>query len=470
MPYFSTRGGERGISFEEVTLQGLARDGGLYLPEAVPNFAPRLADMRVMPYTQLAREIMLPFMDGALTPQTLDALLAETYGDQFRAADVTPLVKLNERDYVLELFHGPTLAFKDLALQFLGRLFDQFMKKHDRHMVVLGATSGDTGSAAIEACRGRNRLSVVMLHPDGRVSDVQRRQMTTVADENVLNIAIDGTFDDCQRLVKACFSDHVFAGEVGLTAVNSINWARVLAQTVYYAWASLQLGVQENGLVSKVHFSVPTGNFGDILAGYYARNMGFPVGQLVIAVNENDILYRTRETGQYALRSVVATSSPSMDIQISSNFERYLRLMTGSDGRIKDMMTALADGGLLSLTPDEQHHMKADFLAGRVSNAAAKATIQDVWQAYSYAMDPHTAVGYAALLQNDKALPGLRVTLATAHPAKFADAMHSALGAESEALTRLPEHMKSLMEQAEHYERMPNNVQALKERVRGHLS
>lgn len=321
MEYISTRGKAPTLDFEGVTLTGLARDGGLYVPTSWPQLSKaEIRELRGLPYHEVAYQIISPFVADSMSKDALKALLKDTYGEAFRNKAVAPLIQLDNNHFLLELFHGPTLAFKDFALQALGRFFDEFTHNSGKPLTIVGATSGDTGSAAIEGCRGRDNVRIFMLHPKGRVSDVQRRQMTTVIEPNVVNIAIDGTFDDCQDMVKALFNDHAFRDEVGLTAVNSINWARVMAQVVYYFVAAVALG----GPDREIAFSVPTGNFGDIYAGYVAKQMGLPISKLVIATNSNDILTRTLETGRYERGDVFATYSPSMDIQISSNFERFL--------------------------------------------------------------------------------------------------------------------------------------------------
>nr|MDQ2878409.1 threonine synthase [Pseudomonadota bacterium] len=328
MRYVSTRGSAPALDFEGVTLAGLASDGGLYLPETWPTLgAEAIAGLRGLSYVDTAVAVMLPFVEGALSAEELRGLCAQAYG-RFAHGAVTPLVQLDERQWLLELFHGPTLAFKDVALQLLGLLFERFLAGTDRQLTVIGATSGDTGSAAIDALAGRAGVEVFMLHPHGRVSDVQRRQMTTVLAPNIHNIAVEGSFDDAQALVKAMFNDRAFSGSLTLSAVNSINWARLMAQVVYYFYAAVRLGAPER----PVAFSVPTGNFGDVFAGYVAAKMGLPVARLIVATNVNDILHRALSAGDYSQGTVVATPTPSMDIQVSSNFERLLFDLGGRDG------------------------------------------------------------------------------------------------------------------------------------------
>ncbi|MEX0298975.1 MAG: threonine synthase [Kordiimonas sp.] len=459
MKYVSTRGQAESLDFEGVTLTGLARDGGLYVPEALPKFnAEKIRGMRGKPYSDVAFEVIQPFVAGSVSDADLKKMLDATYGDAFRHSAVAPLVQLGNNDWLLELFHGPTLAFKDFALQLLGRFFDHFTTTSDKKLTILGATSGDTGSAAIEGCRGRKNVSIFMLHPKGRVSDVQRRQMTTVIEPNVTNIAIEGTFDDCQALVKACFNDLEFRDTVGLTAVNSINWARVMAQIVYYFTSAVALGAPDR----KISYSVPTGNFGDIFAGYIAKGMGLPIETLAIATNSNDILARTLETGRYASGSASATISPSMDIQVSSNFERLLFDLAGRDGdKVQAYMDQFSAEKGFDLDAEHLDALRRDFIAGRADDE----TTQKVMKAYQvktgYIADPHTAVG---LDVTDRLLPKgavPNVTLSTAHPVKFGAAVESACG----VIPSLPDHMADLMDREESFEVLPNDKAALQARV-----
>lgn len=464
MKYISTRGQAETLDFEGVTLTGLARDGGLYVPEEIPAFsADDIRAMRGKTYAEVAFEVIAPFVGDCLTEgelkRMLDATYDENYGGQFRHPAVAPLVQTGNNDWLLELFHGPTLAFKDFALQLLGRFFDHFTAKREQKLTILGATSGDTGSAAIEGCRGRDNVSIFMLHPKGRVSEVQRRQMTSVIEPNVVNIAVEGNFDDCQALVKACFNDHAFRDEVGLTAVNSINWARVMAQIVYYFTSAVALGAPDR----PVSYSVPTGNFGDIFAGYIAKRMGLPIEKLVIATNSNDILARTLATGRYERGDVYSTLSPSMDIQISSNFERMLFDIAGRDASVirRYMDELSATGGF---TLDAAHHeaLTELFAAERVDDETTKAVMQEIYASSGYVADPHTTVGIEAanVCLPDNGAP--RVTLATAHPAKFGDAVKEATGVDPV----LPAHMADLLTREERMVTLPNDEQSLKARVR----
>lgn len=451
MKYISTRGQAETLDFEGVTLTGLARDGGLYVPQAFPVLSPdRVRAMAGQSYAETAFTVIKPFVAGAVDDASLRSMLEATYNQQtFRHAAVAPLVQVSENDWILELFHGPTLAFKDFALQLLGRFFDYFTDRRSKQLTILGATSGDTGSAAIEACRGRENVTIYMLHPKDRVSEVQRRQMTTVLEPNVVNIAVEGTFDDCQALVKACFNDLAFRDEVGLTAVNSINWARVMAQIVYYFTSAAALGAPDR----KISYSVPTGNFGDIYAGYIAREMGLPIEKLVVATNSNDILARTLQTGRYARGDVHATISPSMDIQVSSNFERMMSDLSGRSGEaIRRYMSGFADAGTLTLAPDELAQARQIFEALQVDDETTSATMRYLAQTTGYVADPHTAVGFKAAQTLPKNhVP--RVTLATAHPVKFGAAVEKATGIEP----ALPAHMADLYERKEAYRTLANS-------------
>ncbi|MDA3926214.1 MAG: threonine synthase [Kiritimatiellae bacterium] len=420
MRYVSTRGEGSSLSFKETILTGLARDGGLFLPEEIPDVSDKLESWSVMTYSDLAFEIMSLYADD-LPDSALRAIIDKSYG-VFRHEEVTPVVSVGPL-HILELFHGPTLAFKDVALQFLGNLFEYVLEENGNEMNIVAATSGDTGSAAIYGVRGRDRIRIFVLHPNGRVSDVQERQMTSVLDDNVFNLGVTGTFDDCQNIVKELFGDLDFRDKYKLGAVNSINWARVLAQVVYYFYAAFR--VQEKTGAEKVRFAVPTGNFGDIFAGYIARQMGLPIDKLVLATNENDILSRYFNTGEYTLGEVAPTLSPSMDIQLASNFERYLYYLSGKDSaKLKEWMTTVKDKGTLKFDPVQ---CDDSFVAGRGDTEMTIATIKEYWQEYAYLLDPHTAVGVAVAAQFMKEDVPM-IALATAHPAKFGDAIKHATG------------------------------------------
>jgi len=445
-------------------LAGLARDGGLYLPQEWPHFSPaEIAALRGKPYREVAFRIMRPFIGMAFDEMTFRRLIAEAYAS-FEAPDVAPLKMLDDvtpQDgglHLLELFHGPTLAFKDVALQLLGRMLDHTLDKRGEHATIVGATSGDTGSAAIEAVRDRRTIDIFMLHPHGRVSEVQRRQMTSVLAPNVHNIAVRGTFDDCQDLAKACFNDLEFRDRHALTAVNSINFARVMAQIVYYFWAALKLGAPEQ----PVAFTVPTGNFGNVYAGYAARQMGLPVSHFVVATNSNDILARFFESGTMTTSQVVPTYSPSMDIQISSNFERLLFDLYGRDGRaLADAMATFRKTGTLSVGGNALGGVRELFDSGRLDDEGTLKAIADGRKRHGETLDPHTAVGFAVAGQHRRDPKVPMVVLATAHPAKFPDAVEKATGVRP----TLPPRLADLMTRTERVDGLPNDVAALKQLI-----
>lgn len=459
MEYVSTRGNAPALDFEGVTLAGLAGDGGLYVPTAWPRFAPEeIAAMAGLPYAQLAQRVMQPFVGDSLTPERLLELTTTAYG-RFAHAAVTPLKQLDERQWLLELFHGPTLAFKDVALQLLGLLFEEFLARRDDHLTIVGATSGDTGSAAIDAVAGRAKVDIFMLHPHGRISEVQRRQMTTVMAPNVHNIAIDGSFDDAQATVKRMFNDAAVTGRFGIAAVNSINWARLMAQVVYYFAATLQLGAPQR----KVAFSVPTGNFGDVFAGYVAAQMGLPVERLIVATNINDILHRALASGDYSKSSVTATAAPSMDIQVSSNFERLLFDAAGRDAAlIAAQMKSFEATGSLHLTNAQRQAMAPLFTSARADAGEMVAAQRWAFEACGEVIDPHTAIAlHAARAEGGLAADVPVVTLATAHPAKFGDAVEAAIGQRPD----LPERVGDLFDRAERCDRLPGDYAAIRDYV-----
>jgi threonine synthase len=460
MQYQSTRGRAQALYFEAVVLAGLAADGGLYLPEALPHFTmPQLAAMAQLDYPSLALEVMWPFMEGALPREDAEAIINESYA-AFRHSAIAPLKQLNSDAWLLELFHGPTLAFKDFALQFLGRLVDYFLTRRDERVVVLGATSGDTGSAALAGMRGRDRIQSFILFPHGRVSEVQRRQMTTMPDSKIHNLALQGTFDDCQDIVKALFADADFRKDFPLVAVNSINWARIMAQIVYYFYAAFRLGAPANS----ISFSVPTGNFGDIYAGFLAAQMGLPVEKLIIASNANDILTRCLHTGIYGAQGVQHTLSPSMDIQISSNFERLLYNLHGADAAAMDaLMAQFKQARSITLPPLVLQSLQQHFAAYAVDDAQTLATMQQAYASCGELLDPHTAVGLCAAQQWRAASGSLAplVTLATAHPAKFPDAVNKACGVHP----ALPAHLADLFEREERYATIANDISAVKHAI-----
>lgn len=420
MEYISTRGKVAGIGFIDAVLMGLADDGGLLVPKAIPQVSQdTLAQWQKLSYPELALEIFSLYIDGEIPREDLKRLVDDSYGT-FRDKAVTPVRKLKDNLRVLELFHGPTFAFKDIALQFLGNLYSYISRERNSIIHILGATSGDTGASAIEGVRGKEGIKICILHPNGKVSKVQELQMTTVDDANVLNLSVDGNFDDCQRIIKELFADVPFKQEYHLRAINSINFARILAQTVYYFYAYFQLENQEAGAVN---FSVPTGNFGDIFAGYLAKKMGLPVGKLILATNENNILERFVNDGVYQPGEFHMTYSPSMDIQVASNFERYLYYLLGEDGAaVSSLMDSFKRDGRITVSGDKLEQVGRDFSAASVENDDCLATIGEVHDEYGYLLDPHTACGVAAA-NRFTAKGEITVALATAHPAKFNEAI-----------------------------------------------
>jgi threonine synthase len=459
MQYISTRGQAPDLDFKGVLLAGLASDGGLYVPATIPQFSPaEIASFVGLSYTELAHKIITPFIGDFATADELKSMIDNAYST-FRHAGVAPLIQLAHDHFLLELFHGPTLAFKDFALQLLGQFMHHALRGERKKSVVLGATSGDTGSAAIAGLRGREGIEIVILYPQGRTSEVQRRQMTTVADSNVHALAVDGTFDDCQDLVKTLFSDADFRSNINLLAVNSINWARVMAQIVYYFYAALSLGAPAR----KMNFCVPTGNFGDIYAGYVARAMGLPINKLIIASNKNDILARCVATGEYAMHGVAPSHSPSMDIEISSNFERLLFDLHGRDGAtLAARMQQFRATKSLKLTPSQHADFTSLFAGYAVNDADTLACIKNTHEVCGTLLDPHTAVGVAAteIYQAQRsASVEVTVTLATAHPAKFPDAVREATGLTAP----LPAHLADLYERTERITTLANDANTLKD-------
>jgi len=450
MQYVSTRGSAPTLDFEAVTLAGLASDGGLYVPAEWPRFSEaEIAGLAGLPYAQLAARVMQPFVGDSLSPERLLALCEAAYG-RFAHAAVTPLKQFDEQHWLLELFHGPTLAFKDVALQLLGLLFAEFLSRRDERLTIVGATSGDTGSAAIDAVAGLDRVDIFMLHPNGRVSDVQRRQMTTVQAPNVFNIAIEGSFDDAQAMVKRMFGDRGMTDRFQISAVNSINWARLMAQVVYYFAAALQLGAPQR----KVAFSVPTGNFGDVFAGYVAARMGLPIERLIVATNVNDILHRALSEGDYSQGTVTPTAAPSMDIQVSSNFERLLFDAGGRDGlALAAQMHGFEQTRVMRLTNAQREAASALFSSARADADDMSAAMLWACERCGEIIDPHTAIGLHAARQAgiDASIP--MVTLATAHPAKFRDAVERATGTRPS----LPSRIGDLFQREERFVELPGD-------------
>ncbi|MEO1328104.1 MAG: threonine synthase [Pseudomonadota bacterium] len=460
MRYVSTRGEAPILGFEDAMLAGLAADGGLYVPEEWPHIADaRIADMAGASYEEIAAAVVAPFTGEAYDAPTLDRMIEAAYAD-FGHPARAPLAQIGPNEWVLELHRGGTLAFKDFAMKLIGQMFEETLARRGARATIVGATSGDTGSAAIEAFKGLDAVDVFILYPHGRVSEVQRRQMTTPTEANVHALAVEGSFDDCQALVKAMFNDQPFRERVRLGAVNSINWARVMAQVVYYFSSAVSLGAPRR----RVSFAVPTGNFGDIFAGWTAKQMGLPIDRLVIATNENDILHRALETGRYEVGEVMRTSSPSMDIQVSSNFERALWSAYGRDpSAVRGLMQSLKQSGAFTIEAPALAGLRADFDSARADQETVATTIRQTYEASGYLLDPHTAVGVAAAGEaHDFTVP--MIALGCAHPAKFPDAVDAACGVRPE----LPPHLSDLFERPERATVLKNDLATLEAHIEGH--
>lgn len=457
MRYVSTRGRAPQLGFADVVLAGLANDGGLYVPESWPSAPETLA----ADYASLAASIMQPYIGDEVSAAALKQLCSDAYST-FRDPRVVPLVQIESGHWMLELFHGPTLAFKDVALQFLGRLFDHLLVQRDEHITIVGATSGDTGSAAIDGVKNCSRVKIVILYPQGRVSDVQRRQMTTIDSPNVKTLAVDGTFDDCQDLVKAMFNDENFRAQQNLSAVNSINWARIMAQVVYYFSAIQQLASNGVSTSNGVSFSVPTGNFGNVLSGWIAKQMGAPIDQLIVGSNSNDILTRFFETQEMRAQNVLPTLSPSMDIQVSSNFERLLFEMNNRDGgKTAEQLAMFRTNGAFAVSQEQyEKWLASTFRAARCDDEQTLAIIADIFATTGQLIEPHTAVGVAGARVHRKADVPM-VTLATAHPAKFPDAVERATGKHPQ----LPAHLSNLFDLPEKVNPISNDLLAVQSAV-----
>jgi threonine synthase len=457
MKYVSTRGEAPALGFSDAVLAGLARDGGLYLPQEWPEFsAAEIRAMRGLTYPELAVRLLSPYLGGEITPAVFERLAREAYAT-FRHEAVCPVVQLGANSFVLELFHGPTLAFKDVAMQLLARLMDHVLAERGQRATIAGATSGDTGGAAIEAFAGRDRTDIFILFPNGKVSPVQQRQMTTSTAANVHALAVEGNFDDCQGLVKDMFNDHGFRDRVSLSGVNSINWARIMAQIVYYFSSALSLGSPDR----PVSFTVPTGNFGDIFAGYAAKRMGLPIERLVIATNDNDILARTLASGEYQTKGVVETTSPSMDIQVSSNFERLLFEAGGRDaGAVRRSMDGLKQSGAFTIDPPVLARIRAEFDAGRTTVDEAADTIRATLKACGYLLDPHTATAVHVARQKASHETPM-IVLSTAHPAKFPAAVEAACGVRP----ALPDWLAGMMDVEEKYTVLPSDLKMVEDYI-----
>ena len=459
LKYVSTRGEAPVLAFDDVLLAGLAEDGGLYVPESWPQFsADELSAMAGLSYAEIAYRVIRPFIAGAIPDSDLENMIEETYAG-FGHSAVAPMKQIGQNEWLMELFHGPTLAFKDFALQLVGRMFAHVLAARGERVTIVGATSGDTGSAAIEACRDRDNIDVFILFPEGRVSPVQQRQMTTVDSANVHAIAVDGTFDDCQDLVKGMFNDAQFRTALNLSAVNSINWARVMVQIVYYFAAAVRLGAPQR----PVSFAVPTGNFGNVLAGWAAWKCGLPIDRLVIGTNSNDILFRFFESGEMKMAGVAPTLSPSMDIQVSSNFERLLFDMLGGDGAaVRDWIAEFRETGTVSVDDARLAAAHEKFDAARLDDDGTQRVIREIYDTTGELLDPHSAIGVDAARQcrGDRSVP--MISLATAHPAKFPDAVQAATGVHP----ALPDRMAGLFDRDEKFATLPNDITAVQDFVR----
>lgn len=459
--YISTRGGGESLTFTEVLLAGLAPDGGLYVPESWPQVD--FSKLAGKHYTDVAFEVLKPFVGEDIPDDDLMAMIVEVYENNFTHSVVAPMVQVGSNTFILELFHGPTLAFKDYALQLVGRLFDYVLEKKGQRVTIVGATSGDTGSAAIEGCKPCENIDIFILHPKGRTSEVQRRQMTTIDSPNVHNIALEGNFDDCQHMVKEMFGDTAFRGDMNLSAVNSINWARIAAQIVYYATSALALGAPSR----KVSFAVPTGNFGNVYAAWCAKKIGLPIEKLVIGSNRNDILTRFFETGEMIKGEVEPSLSPSMDIQVSSNFERYLFELHGRDAKkIGILMDRFKTEGSFKVDEKLMAKARADFESRRCNDDQTTRMMAECHRETGYLIDPHTAVGLHAAWQGERDMATPLVALACAHPAKFPDAVQKATGISPP----LPAHLSDLYERKETVTTLPNDLEKVQEFIREKVS
>ena len=455
MKYISTRNGLKEFNFTEVFIKGLADDGGLFIPKTNPKLSGQeLLRLSKLNYKDLAKEIIYLFCKETISKDELSNIVEKSYS-KFNEKDVVKITDIGENK-ILELYHGPTFAFKDIAMQFIGHLYDYHLKNVEKKINVVVATSGDTGSAAIDAIKGKDKMNIFVLHPNNKVSSVQRKLMTTVRDKNVFNIAIEGNFDDCQNLVKSMFADHQFSNSINMSAVNSINWARIVAQTVYYFFSYFQV-CQLN---EKINFSVPTGNFGDVYAGYLSKKIGLPIGKLIVATNQNDILHRAISKGQYKVDSVVETLSPSMDIQVASNFERLIYNINDHDtDKTNKIMQSIKDEKKYLIEEKELKKIKKDFVSETISEQELLSCIKKVYENYKIIIDPHTAVGLGALKKIN--LAGKSVVLSTAHPCKFPEAIKKAINIKSE----LPDNLNYILSKKENFIVMNNDIEEVKKYI-----
>ena len=456
MNYVSTRNSSNSFKFEDVFIKGLADDGGLFIPKSLHKYNEKdLLKLKNLEYKQLAKEIIHPFIGDFMSENDLSKIIDKSYS-VFRNKNVVDLVKIGDRS-VLELFHGPTLAFKDVAMQLLGNFYEYYLNNKNEKLNIIVATSGDTGAAAINAIKGKKNVNIFVLHPNNRISPVQRKLMTTGKEKNVYNIAVEGSFDDCQNLVKAMFTDKIFAKEIKMSGVNSINWARIIAQSVYYFYSYFL--IDDN--IKPINFSVPTGNFGDVYAGYLAKKIGLPINKFVVATNQNDILHRAISKGKYNIENVLETISPSMDIQIASNFERLIYdLKDRSDEKTTEVMKKIKEQGKYLIDKESLIKINIDFLSSRMDENEVLKTIKTVYEKYNIVLDPHSAIGYGAF---DKvSLKGNNVVLATAHPCKFPDAIEKAINLKSE----LPSELAFVLDEKENYDIIDNDLSKIKKYIK----
>ncbi|MEK9690349.1 MAG: threonine synthase [Pelagibacteraceae bacterium] len=456
MRYVSTRNNNKDYSFKEVFLKGLADDGGLFIPQSLFKFNEKdLTLLKDLDYKELAQKIIQPFVSDFINENDLSLIINKSYS-VFRKKNVVELLNLGNRQ-ILELFHGPTLAFKDIAMQLLGNFYEYYLKSENKKINIIVATSGDTGAAAIEAIKGKENLNIFVLHPLDRVSSVQRKLMTTVKDKNVFNLAIKGNFDDCQNLVKSMFADKDFANSIKMSGVNSINWARIIAQAVYYFYSYFLVDPKDQ----KVNFSVPTGNFGDVYAGYLAKKMGLPINKLIVATNQNDILHRAISKGNYEAQKVTETNSPSMDIQIASNFERLIYDINESNDLVtNDIMKGIQESGKYQIGISELKKINSNFLSASINEKEVLKIIKDVYDQYKTILDPHTAIGYGAFEKVN--IEGINIVLATAHPCKFPNAILEATGVNE----NLPDELKFILDEKENYDIIENNLDLVKQHIK----
>ena len=456
MKYISTRNNKKTFEFKDVFIKGLADDGGLFIPESLRKYSEtEISSFKNLEYNDLAKKIISTFIGDFMSENDLSNIIDKSYS-VFRKKNVVNLIKVGDRS-VLELFHGPTLAFKDVAMQLLGNFYEYYLNNENQKINIVVATSGDTGAAAIDAIKGKKNVNIFVLHPHNRVSSVQRKLMTTGKDENVFNIAINGNFDDCQNLVKSMFADKNFSNEIKMSGVNSINWARIIAQSVYYFYSYFLIEDKD----TPINFSVPTGNFGDVYAGYLAKKMGLPINKLIVATNQNDILHRAISRGRYEVEKVAETISPSMDIQIASNFERLIYdLNNGDDSLTAKVMNDIKEKGKYKIDQEKLDKINTNFLSSKMSEDEILKTIELVYKKFNVVLDPHSAIGYRAF---DKVnISGNNIVLATAHPCKFPDAIKNAIDLNAE----LPKELMYILDEKENYKIIDNNVDEVKKHIK----